>query len=43
MSGAAMPIPSVMLWSVKPMTSRDPRAASPTAKAAPIAKPSPKL
>ena len=41
--GAAMPMPSVILWSVKPTTRKEPRAASPRAKAAPIASPSPKL
>ena len=41
--GAAMPMPSVMLCSVKPSTRKVPSPAAPAAKAAPIASPSPRL
>ena len=41
--GAAMPMPSVMLWSVKPSTRKVPSPAAPAANAAPMASPSPRL
>ncbi len=42
-SGAAIPIPSVILCRVKPMIKKVPNAASLRAKEEPMANPSPKL
>ena len=41
--GAAMPSPSVMLWTMKPMIRNVPSASSPSAIDEPIARPSPRL
>ena len=41
--GTAMPMPSVTLWMVKPMTRKVASAAEPVARAAPTASPSPRL